>query len=81
MKPNIITPSKLPLRKEKARNSDNKNIGRQQQGMINGNKDETNEPRRPQDIQDKQEEEKTVTLPVTMTITMMRRMSMWMKMK
>ena len=26
--------------------------------MINGNKDETNEPRRPQDIQDKQDEEK-----------------------
>lgn len=58
MKPNIITPSKLPLRKEKAQNRDNKNIQRQQEGMINGNKDETKEPRRPQDIQDKQDEEK-----------------------
>ena len=81
MKPNIITPNKLPLRKKKSQNRDNKNIRRQQEGMINGNKDETNEPRRPQDIQDKQDEEKIVTLLVTMTIMMRRRMSMWMNIK
>ena len=56
MKPNIITPSKLPLRKKKAQNRDNKNIQGQQEGMINGNKDETKEPRRSQVIQDKQDE-------------------------
>jgi len=57
LKPNIITPIKLPLRKETAQNRDNKNIQRQQEGIINGNKDEIKEPRRPQDIQDKQNED------------------------
>ena len=58
MRPNIITPIKLPLHKVVAQNRENKNIQRKQEGIINGNKDETKEPRRPQDIQDKQDEEK-----------------------
>ena len=57
MRPNIITPIKLPLHKVAAQNRENKNIQRKQEGIINGNKDETKESRRQQDVQDEQNED------------------------